>query len=303
MSILKRVALTLLGLVVVLSIIFVVLLSPKDRQSSDKIDFVVKDGQKSAEIAQNLENQSVVKNGFAFYLYLKLIRGKILAGTYELSPNQSASDIAGLLATGHFKTVKITIIEGWRASQMEDYLVSDKRLAQFVGFTAKAEPYEGYLFPDTYEIKVDATTDQLITLMRDTFATRTKDLRITPETVILASIVEREAQLDADRPQIAGVYANRVEQGIKLEADPTIQYAKGNWAAVTLAEYKSVVSPYNTYLNTGWPPGPICSPGLKSLQAAANPAQNGYLYFFTAKGQTYYSKTLAEHEAKVKQFF
>jgi len=303
MLIFKRIALGLLALVVIFSIIFVVLLSPKDSQASDKTDFVVKEGQKSADISQALESQSVIKNGFAFYLYLKLIHGKILPGTYELSASQSGSDIAGLLATGHFKTAKVTFIEGWRASQMEDYLVKEKKLPQFVGFTVKAEGYEGYLFPDTYEIKVDTTSDQLITLMRDTFTARTKDLRITPETVILASIVEREAHTDEERPLIAGVYANRVEQGIKLEADPTIQYAKGNWASVTLAEYKSVISPYNTYINTGWPPGPICSPGLKSFQAAANPAAHDYLYFFTAKGQTYYSKTYAEHQAKVRQYF
>lgn len=300
---LKRVALALLGLTVVMSVVLIFLLAPRNRQTGEKVDFIVSNGQRSADIAQQLESQSVIKNGFAFYIYLKLIRGKILPGTYELSASQSASEIASQLATGHFKVAKVTIIEGWRASQMEDYLVGDKKLTQLAGFTQLAEPYEGYLFPDTYEVKVDITAAELIKLMRQTFTEKTKSLKITPETVILASIVEREAQSDEDRPLIAGVYANRIKQGIRLEADPTIQYAKGNWAAVTVAEYKSVSSPYNTYLTDGWPPGPICSPGLKSLQAAAAPAEHDYLYFFHAKGQTYFSKTYAEHLAKVRQYF
>ncbi|MEK7170919.1 MAG: endolytic transglycosylase MltG [Patescibacteria group bacterium] len=303
MLVLKRVALGLLGLVIVLTVIFTVLLAPRDKESSQKIDFVVVANQRSADISQNLEAKGLIKNDFAFYLYLKLISGKILPGTYELSANQSGSDIAGQLASGKFKVAKITIIEGWRASQMEDYLVTDKKLSQLNGFTELAELYEGYLFPDTYEVKIDVTSAEIIKLMRETFEQKTKKLRITPETVILASIVERESLGDEDRSQIAGVYANRVRQGIRLEADPTIQYAKGNWAAVTLAEYKSVISPYNTYLNDGWPPGPICSPGLKSLEAAAAPATHDYLYFFHAKGQTFFSKTYAEHAAKVRQNF
>ena len=186
---------------------------------------------------------------------------------------------------------------------MEDYFVKDKKLTQLVGFTKLAATFEGYLFPDTYEVKIDITSVELIKLMRETFDKKTSKLRITPETVILASIVERESIGDEDRSQIAGVYANRIKLDMKLEADPTIQYARGNWAAITRDHYKSVISPYNTYLFDGWPPGPICSPGLKSLEAAAAPAKHDYLYFFHAKGQTYFSKTYAEHAAKVRQYF
>ena len=303
MLVLKRVTLGLLGLVIVLSVIFIVLLAPKNKESTEKVDFTISTNQRSAEISQNLETKGVIKNGFAFYLYLKLISGKILPGTYELLSSQSASDIAGQLASGRFKVAKITIIEGWRASQMEEYLVKEKKLIQLTGLTKLAEPYEGYIFPDTYEVKVDVTSEEIIKLMRETFDQKTAKLRITPETVILASIVERESLGEEDRSQIAGVYANRVRQGIRLEADPTIQYARGSWAAITKDHYKSVISPYNTYLNDGWPPGPIASPGLKSLEAASAPAKHDYLYFFHAKGQTYFSKTYAEHAAKVRQYF
>src|SRR3989344_2341179 len=303
MLVLKRLALAFFGIVIVLAVIFIILLAPQNNQSSEGVDFVILANSRSADISQDLESKGVIKNGFAFYLYLKLIRGKVLPGTYELSANMSGSDIASQLAGGKFKVVKITIIEGWRASQMEEYLVSEKKLAQLVGLTKLASPYEGYLFPDTYEVKVDVTAEELIEKMRETFKHKTKDFRVTPETVILASIVERESLGDEDRSQIAGVYANRIKIGMKLEADPTIQYAKGSWAAVTVGEYKCVISPYNTYLNDSWPPGPICSPGLKSLEAAAKPAEHNFLYFFHAKGQTYFSKTYPEHAAKVRQYF
>src|SRR3990167_11142833 len=226
MLVLKRLALAFFGIVIVLAVIFIILLAPQNNQSSEGVDFVILANSRSADISQNLESKGIIKNGFAFYLYLKLIRGKILPGTYELSANQSASDIAGQLASGKFKVAKITIIEGWRASQMEVYFVKDKKLTQLVGFTKLAESDEGYLFPDTYEVKIDITSAELIKLMRETFDKRTSKLRITPETVILASIVERESLGDEDRSQIAGVYANRVKIGMKLEADPTIQYAK-----------------------------------------------------------------------------
>jgi UPF0755 protein len=143
----------------------------------------------------------------------------------------------------------------------------------------------------------------LIKLMRDNFDKRTKDLKITPETVILASIVEREAKDDAERGAIAQVYINRLAKGMKLEADPTIQYAKGNWKAVLLSEYRSVISPYNTYLNDGLPPGAICNPGLKSIEAVIDPTPHDYLYFFHAKGETFFSKTYEEHVAKVRKNF
>jgi len=300
---LRLAAFLLFVFVVALGAIFIYLLAPHDKEVLEKVDFQVKEGQRSAEIAQSLNQERLIKNDFAFYVYLKLIGGKILPGIYELSPSQSGSEIAAILATGRFKVTRITIIEGWRAGQMEKYLVEEKRLKQMVGFTEAAERYEGYLFPDTYEIKVDTTIDELIKLMRDNFDKRTKDLEVTAETVILASIIEREAQTDAERPLIAGVYANRIRIGMRLEADPTVQYAKGDWVIINRSDYRNTISPYNTYLNDGLPPGPICSPGLKSLEAAANPASHDYIFFFHAKGEIFFSKTLAEHEAKVRQNF
>jgi len=292
-----------LAVAVVGAIIFTAALSPRDKNDDTTQDIVITDGMNRAAIAQSLAEADIIKNQTAFTIYSRFVGGNILPGTYEFSPSESGSDIANQLASGKFKTTNITIIEGWRSTDIETYLVNEKKLPQMKGFAAQASQYEGYLFPDTYEIKIDETIPDLIQLMRDNFTKRTKDLAVNPEVVIMASIIEREAKDDADRPKIAAVYINRLKIGMRLQADPTVQYAKGNWKAVTVDDYTSVISPYNTYLNDGLPPGPICNPGLKSIQAVLTPDSNNYLYFFSAQGQTYFSKTLEEHQAKVKQYF
>lgn len=302
MRLLKTVAVILFVAVVVVSAIFISALGAKDADTTANKEFLVTAGESTTDISQRLEKEGLIKNGFAFFVYMKLIGGKLLPGTYEFSSSQSATQIGWLLGSGRYKTAKITIIEGWRVTQMADYLAKEKKLKNVTDFAEIAAQYEGYLFPDTYEIKVDATSEEIIELMRENFKKKTAALKVTPETVILASIVEREAQSESDRAPIAGVYSNRVKKGMRLEADPTIQYAKGSWKIITRDDYRSVISPYNTYLNDGLPPGPIASPGLASLEAASNPAVHDYLYFFHAKGETYFSKTLAEHTAKVAQY-
>lgn len=303
MRILKGISIGLALLLIVLAVSFVVLLGPKDANTTDTKLVTIEPGLARAKVAEQLANEGIIKSSFAFFVYSRLLGGKILPGPYELSASQSGSDIAAQLQDGKIKTAKITIIEGWRLSDIETYLVNEKKLTQFIGLAGLAGPNEGRMFPDTYEIAVDATSEELITLMTGNFERRTKDLIVTPELLILASIIEREAKTDEERLLISGIYTNRINIGMRLEADPTVQYAKGNWKAVTVAEYRSVISPYNTYLNDGLPPGPICNPGLKSIEAALNPADHDYFYFFQAKSQIFLSKTYAEHAAKVRQQF
>jgi len=164
---------------------------------------------------------------------------------------------------------------------------------------------EGYLFPDTYELLVDkATPEALLQRQLDNFSEQVLPLyrKLTAGTIdpmtlhqvlTLASIVERETGADDERPMIAGVYLNRLARNMQLEADPTVQYAMGfqpqtgQWwkSPVYLEEYSKVVSPYNTYLNAGLPPGPIANPGLKSIEAVLKPAEHDFLFFVaTADG-------------------
>lgn len=303
MRVLKIGAAVLAVIVLLLVGLIIMQLNPKAAEAKNQ-DFTLVAGTSRQQVAEQLEQAGLIRNTFAFYLYSKLTGGTLQPGIYELSASQSASTIAGMLAEGRIKQAKITLLEGWRAKDIEEYLVTEKGLKQMVGFSEAAEQYEGYLFPDTYQIKLDETIDELIALLRDNFKERTSKLsNVTPDAVIMASIVEREAASDADRPQIAAVYLNRLKIGMMLQADPTIQYAKGSWAAITLADYTNVESSYNTYKVDGLPPGPICNPGLKSIEAVLSPATHDYLFFFHAKGQTFFSKTLAEHQAKVKANF
>lgn len=177
-------------------------------------------------------------------------------------------------------------------------------------------PNEGYLFPDTYLIPKDATVEMIIKQMRDNFDQKYAEINVPnfkltkPQIVILASLIEREAITDEERPIIAGILMNRLNAGIALQVDATIQYAKGQnpitkkwWEPVVLDEYKSVVSDYNTYLHAGLPSGPICNPGIKSLSAAANPANTNYLYYLHDKNRIIrYATTLQEHEMNIQKY-
>jgi len=162
--------------------------------------------------------------------------------------------------------------------------------------------YEGYLFPDTYRLPVKATPEDLISRMLNNMAAKIPanalDLAAAQgysfhDILTIASIIEREAVVPAERPTIASVYLNRLAQGMPLQADPTVQYAMGyqtdtgQWwkTPVTLEEYSQVNSPYNTYLNYGIPPGPIANPGVSSIMAALQPEQTTFLFFMGCGGE------------------
>lgn len=300
----KLLAIFLLVFIIGAFVATIFLLGPRDANASEKTEISITEGMTRSEVAELLVDNKLIKSKFAFYVYSKLSNSTIFPGIYEISASDSATTIASLFSEGKFKVVRITIKEGWWASDIESELVEEKKMEQMVGFTKAAIKYEGYLFPDTYELKVDATIEQVIKLLRDNFEKRTEGLNIDPDVVILASIVEREAKGPSDRAAIAGVYLNRLKLGMRLEADATIQYAKGSSRAiVTVSDYRDVISPYNTYLNDGLPPGAIANPGLESIKAVLNPDKHDYLYYFHAKGQTFFSKTYAEHDAKVDQYF
>lgn len=184
---------------------------------------------------------------------------------------------------------------------------------------------EGYLFPDTYELdKETPLAAELLAAQLRNFAARVLPLYDAAlaagstalslhEVITLASVVEREAVVAAERPTIAGVYLNRMKNGIRLEADPTVQYAMGYQPAadqwwktpVTLEEYAAVLSPYNTYLNSGLPPGPIASPGLSSIQAVLQPEAHDYLYFVALpdeSGAHLFAQTFDEHLVNVQRY-
>ena len=241
-------------------------------------------------------------------------------------------------------TTTVTTLEGWRCEEVaaaleEAGIVSAEAFLQVVRGGAEAlgtEDYgfladrpegsltdlEGFLFPDTYQFPKDSEAVRVVGTMlqnwdrrvpadmREKAATRGMTLY---EVVTLASVVEREAVVDEERPRIAGVYLNRLEREMRLEADPTVQYALGLdaqtgrwWTPLTIDQVQNTDSPYNTYGVGGLPPGPICNPGLASIRAVVNPEQTDYLYFVANKvagdGSHVFAVTFDEHVGNVQQY-
>ncbi|MBI2589701.1 endolytic transglycosylase MltG [Candidatus Berkelbacteria bacterium] len=227
------------------------------------------------------------------------------------------------------KQVEITVLfpEGWRIEEMAARLTGEKLITnpgEFYSALSMPDQF-GQLFPDTYRFAESGSADAIVLKMLANYKKRIAGFTVGSEDLILASIVEREAKHDEDRAAIAGVYANRLKLGMKLDADPTVQYAKANelhlkcvaetyetgadclevnwWPVLLRADYLSIQSPYNTYLNAGLPPAPISNPGLASIQAALKPAEHDYLYFITDKeGKAHFAKTIAEHQENIVQY-
>ena len=226
----------------------------------------------------------------------------------------SVEDIAKNLTHGT-QDAWVTVPEGQRATEIAQTL-KEKIPTYNSWWTNILISNEGYLFPDTYLIPKDTDIGMIVKQMRGTFDQKfatinTNNSKLTKqEIVILASLIEREAITDAEKPIIAGILLNRLNAGMALQVDATIQYAKGQnaitkkwWEPVTLEEYKSITSSYNTYLHVGLPPGPISNPGLEALKAAASPAETNYLFYLHDKnGKIRYAKTLSEHNTNIEKY-
>ncbi|MDQ6859445.1 MAG: endolytic transglycosylase MltG [Chloroflexota bacterium] len=290
------------------------------------VDFTVPKGATASVIAADLLKAGLIKSALAFkyVLYESGTENSLQTGTYKVSASLSPRDLATLFQKAPGDQVALRIIEGWRLTEVatavnkafpaigaKEFLaaavVGTRNNFVLSGLDPKI-PLEGFLFPDTYFLRPDATVDQVIGVLLDTFETKAgpalRTAAVTRGTTIydmvkLASIVEREARDRKESPLIAGLYQHRIDISMKLDADPTIQYAKGDWGELSLDDLK-LVSPYNTYLNPGLPPTPICNPGLAALQAAAQPVKTDFL-FFVAKsdgtGDHAFAKTIEEQEA------
>ncbi len=284
------------------------------------VPFTVDIGETAVSISNKLAEQNLITDPDLFRLFLRYngLDASLEAGDYELRRNMNMRDIAEALQKASFEEVTITIPEGWRAEQIAEMLTAEgimdgavflATVRQGVGVEhplladrPAGASYEGYLFPDTYRLPVNATPEDLISRMLNNMAAKIPanalDLAAAQgysfhEILTIASIIEREAVVPAERPTIASVYLNRLAQGMPLQADPTVQYAMGyqtdtgQWwkTPVTLEEYSQVNSPYNTYLNYGIPPGPIANPGVSSIMAALQPEQTTYLFFMGCGGE------------------
>ena len=299
-----------------------------DRDAGENIYMVVKPGTTASEISDRLMQLGVIDSRLRFWWLMKLQgdASKFKTGTYAFTPHMDEQAVLDKLVAGDTTVVKFTIPEGFGIKEIAKRL-ADEGLVDEQEFLAEAKdfaPYdymkkrpnvryaaEGYLFPDTYVIHSDVSAEGIMKMMAEDF-----DTRLTPalrqqaaakglsihDLITLASLVEKEARYDEDRPIIAQVFFKRLQMGMPLQSDTTLQYLMaGPKEDVSIADTK-IDSPYNTYQHEGLPPGPIASPGMKSILAVLNPANTDYLYFVADRqGHNHYSQTYDEHLAIVEQ--
>lgn len=311
----------LVGPIILLLIIFLISKGWWNTQfasvSSDqsKKVFIIEKGIGVSDIAKKLKKDNLIKSELAFKIYVNQnnLKDKLQAGSYKLSPSMSLEELIKNLQTGS-EDVWVTLIEGWRVEEIAEKLNKELKIdnGEFI-----KQAKEGYMFPDTYLFPKEATVSYIADTLKKTFNNRfTDDLRSRirsqglseAQGVILASLVEREGRSDKVRTEIAGIMLKRLNMGMKLDLDATVQYIVGYqpaekswWKRHISREDKAIQSLYNTYASPGLPPAPICNPSLASLNAVANAnAQTPYLYYYhDLQGNSYYSKTLEEHNQNV----
>ena len=286
---------------------------------------IIPRGASFAQAADSLARTGLIGSTRMFRLYGRVTGGdrNIKPGTYLLRHGTPWKDIVSALNGGHGLVNTMTIPEGYTLSQITPLLArtlkvpmdSVQAAVRDTALLARLDipnpTLEGYVFPDTYAFPVGTTARQAVREMVYSFERRWKpewdssivDLKINRnDLVTMASIVEREARLPEERPVIAAVFYNRLRKGMLLQADPTIQYALGHHVGRVLYKDLEIPSPYNTYIHKGLPPGPVASPGVASLAAAANPANVPYLYFVASKdGHHEFRMTLEEHTSAIRE--
>ncbi len=292
--------------------------------------FVIRPGDSVPSISTRLEEAGLIRNAQTFRTYLLWtgLDTVIQIGTYPLSPAQTGRAIAQTLKSSSLTEVTFAVLPGWRMEEVaaslpasglkitpEAFLAATSAPATPPDFIPPGASAEGFIPPGQYLLPRTTSAEQLVSLLLQEFSSRlTPELRsgfsnhglTVYQAVTLASILQREAVVDDEMPMIASVFYNRLAIGMSLQTDPTVQYALGYnadqatwWTNPLSLDDLKVVSPYNTYVHPGLPPGPISEPGLAALQAVAFPAKSSY-YYFQARcdksGLHNFAETLEQHQ-------
>ena len=290
-------------------------------------EITVEEGAGLSVIAQELSDRELISSPFWFKVYTKLDGSarSVQAGVFELQSGMSYSTIIDILGDADSEEVVITIPEGYTLKQISEEVTSnlDITTTEWALMTGMASPLEshpfvvaadkpdhvdleGYLFPDTYHFFANATAEEVATTMLEEMEeniltldiefNRVEDITNVHEFITLASIVEREVRSPDDMATVAGLFYNRLEIGMALQADSTVNYFTGkDTPSVSLSDTE-IESLYNTYLHAGLPPGAISNPGLNALKAVADPVATEYFYFLTSpEGDVYYAEIFQEH--------
>ncbi|OGU69893.1 MAG: hypothetical protein A2W30_01950 [Ignavibacteria bacterium RBG_16_36_9] len=313
--------------ILVLVLSYLTFFTPNYYTVSQPVTFDIKRGESFSSVVDRLYEQGIIssKNNFKIAGYIYGAERKIRAARYHIPNGLSYLDLLDLFISGECDFHRtLTIRPGqtikWLAHRLQKYvfidstefvnLANNKNFANSLGLNQNA--FEGYLFATDYEIYERSSPEEAIKIFYDGFKefyndslkARTKELGFTiHEIITLASIIKGETHKEEEMARISGVYHNRLRIGIKLQADPTIQYViPGGWKRLTLKDLE-LDSPYNTYKYFGLPPGPINSPGKTAIIAALYPEKNNYLYFVAdGTGGHLFGKTLAEHNNNVKKY-
>ncbi|MBM4437539.1 MAG: endolytic transglycosylase MltG [Actinobacteria bacterium] len=310
------------------------------RVAAESIVLTVPAGATTVDIGRRLQEAGLIRSDLLFRLLVERrgLDGRLPTGQYLLRKDMSLDRILAALQSERLVDRAVTFPEGWRVEEMAERLRDETAVDpdEFVRLTqtevaafAREFPFlrglppdatlNGYLFPDTYQVAAGTSARDLIRRMLTRFdEVVTPDVRTAAaargltlhQAITLASIIEREAALDKERPLIAGVFYNRLARGMKLETDPTVQFALGRsaasgrwWKPDLTAQDLQVASPYNTYVNAGLPPGPIAGPGLKSIEAAVAPEATPYLFFVArGDGSHAFAETAEEHARNITRF-
>ncbi len=297
------------------------------------ITVVVSKGATARSIAENLADKKLIHLPCAFVFAASSagLADKLKPGAYKFTRKMSVRQMVDAMADGDMAAIWVTIPEGFTVNEIANRL-AEKTLVDKEEFLAAAQSItqdyskiiplpgpglEGYLFPDTYLVSIDGNSEEIISTMLKGFKNRvydpyskeivkiagSDDPKLCAETlkkiIIIASMIEREAKVDKDRPLISAVIWNRLKLGMRLEIDATVNYAAGvHYSRLYYQHINSADSPYNTYKHRGLPPGPIANPGLPSIKAAMNPAKVNYLYYVAKPdGSHIFTNTLADHNA------
>lgn len=285
-------------------------------QSTDKNDlkiFNIEKGSSVKKIAQDLENEEIIKSSNLFLFYSLITNNKnIKAGEYLLSSQMNIPQIVEIVVGGKINEKKITIIEGWDLNDIASYLEKEGISTKEEFFNVAGEPRnkdskEGYIFPDTYNITSKDTAETIVqkTLLNfeQKITTELKEEierqgKTIDEIIIMASIIEKEVKTLEDKKNVSDVLWKRIDANMPLQSCATVLYALGEKKSVSTADTK-IDSPYNTYKYRGLPVGPIANPGMDSILAAIYPTKNNYWYYLSSpEGKTYFSTTLDEHNYK-----
>ena len=279
------------------------------------------------KISTDLKGLSLIRNASAFRL-LANIRQKqthIQVGEYELNQSMLPMDILKAITSGKTVLHPVTIPEGYRISEIAELLTKtisinkeifikesrNKDLLNKLNITSKS--LEGYLFPETYHFSKHTAEKKIIQTMLSTFQQQMKTKNIQDqiqssdmslhEIITLASLIEKETGMNGERKHISSVFHNRLKRKMRLQTDPTVIYAIENFDGNIRKKDLDIDSPYNTYRYKGLPPGPIASPGIKSIVAALNPIKTNHLYFVSKKdGSHQFSSSLKEHNRAVQKY-